>query len=85
MQKLERTQEILTPKVDETGSVAIKRETVEVEKMEEEIDPAILEQKQKSRKRAIIAFGIVDLILFGASVYQVVTLFIEIFQSIGKA
>ncbi len=85
MQKLERTQEILTPKVDETGSVAIKRETVEVEKMEEEIDPAILEQKQKSRKRAIIAFGIVDLILFGAIVYQVVTLFIEIFQSIGKA
>ncbi len=85
MQKLERTKEILTPKVDETGSVAIKRETVEVEKMEEEIDPAILEQKQKSRKRAIIAFGIVDLILFGAIVYQVVTLFIEIFQSIGKA
>lgn len=85
MQKLERTQEILTPKVDETGSVAIKRETVEVEKMEEEIDPAILEQKQKSRKRAIISFGIVDLILFGAIVYQVVTLFIEIFQSIGKA
>ncbi len=85
MQKLERKQEILTPKVDETGSVAIKRETVEVEKMEEEIDPAILEQKQKSRKRAIIAFGIVDLILFGAIVYQVVTLFIEIFQSIGKA
>lgn len=85
MQKLERTQEILTPKVDETGSVAIKRETVEVEKMEEEIDPAILEQKQKSRKRAIIVFGIVDLILFGAIVYQVVTLFIEIFQSIGKA
>ncbi len=85
MQKLERTQEILTPKVDETGSVAIKRETVEVEKMEEEIDPAILEQKQKSRKRAIIAFGIIDLILFGAIVYQVVTLFIEIFQSIGQA
>ena len=85
MQKLERTKEILAPKVDETGSIAIKRETVEVEKMEKEIDPAILEQKQKSRKRAIIVFGIVDLILFGAIVYQVVTLFIEIFQSIGKA
>lgn len=85
MQKLERKQEILTPKVDETGSVAIKRETVEVEKMEQEIDPAILEQKQKARKRAIIVFGIIDLILFGAIVYQVVTLFMEIFQSIGKA
>ncbi len=85
MQKLERTKEILTPKVDETGSIAIKRETVEVEKMEKEIDPAILKQKQKSRKRAIIVFGIIDLILFAAIVYQVVTLFIEIFQSIGKA
>jgi hypothetical protein len=84
MQKLERKKEILTPKVDETGTVAVKRETVEVEKMEEEIDPVILEQKQKSRKRAIIVFGIIDLILFGAIVYQVVTLFMEIFQSIGN-
>ncbi len=84
MQKLERKKEILTPKVDETGTVAVKRETVEVEKMEEEIDPVILEQKQKSRKRAIIVFGIVDLILFGAIVYQVVSLFMEIFQSIGN-
>ncbi len=84
MQKLERKKEILTPKVDETGTVAVKRETVEVEKMEEEIDPIILEQKQKSRKRAIIVFGIVDLILFGAIVYQVVSLFMEIFQSIGN-
>ena len=84
MQKLERKKEILTPKVDETGTVAVKRETVEVEKMEEEIDPVILEQKQKSRKRAIIVFSIIDLILFGAIVYQVVTLFMEIFQSIGN-
>ncbi len=84
MQKLERKKEILTPKVDETGTVAVKRETVEVEKMEEEIDPVILEQKKKSRKRAIIVFGIIDLILFGAIVYQVVSLFMEIFQSIGN-
>ena len=84
MQKLERKKEILTPKVDETGTVAVKRETVEVEKMEEEIDSVILEQKQKSRKRAIIVFSIIDLILFGAIVYQVVTLFMEIFQSIGN-
>ncbi len=84
MQKLERKKEILTPKVDETGTVAVKRETVEVEKIEEEMDPVILEQKKKSRKRAIIVFGIIDLILFGAIVYQVVSLFMEIFQSIGN-
>ena len=81
MQNLERKKEILTPKVDETGSVAIKRATVEVERIEEQIDPAILEQKQKSRKRAIIVFGIINLILFGGIVYEIVR---EIIYLIGE-
>lgn len=81
MQKIERKQDILTPKVDETGTKTIKRETVEVEKMET-LDPVDLEEKKKSRKRAIIVLGIVSAILFVAIIYQVVTLFIEIVQNI---
>ncbi len=84
MQNLERKKEILTPKVDETGSVAIKRATVEVERMEEQIDPAILEQKQKARKRAIIAFGIINVILFGIIIWQVVTIFANIIKEFGN-
>ena len=81
MQKLEREQEILTPKVDETGTKKIKRETVEVEKVEQ-IDPIVVEKKRKSRYKLIVVFGVIALILFAAIIYQVVTVFIEIFSQL---
>lgn len=81
MQKLEREQEILTPKVDETGTKTIKRETVEVEKVEQ-IDPIAVEKKRKSRYKLIVVFGVIALILFAAIIYQVVTVFIEIFSQL---
>lgn len=81
MAKLERKNEILTPKVDATGSQSIKRETVEVEKVEEVVDPAKEAQQKKSRLRGIIIFGIIDLLLFGYIVYQIVMIFKDIVQA----
>jgi len=84
MGNLERKKEVLTPKTDSSGTRTIKRETVEVEKMEIEVDPTKLAEKRKSRLRLIIVFGIIDLILLGLVVYQVVSIFLQIGNNIPQ-
>jgi hypothetical protein len=78
MAKLERNKTVLTPKVDKTGTQALKRETVEVERVEVEVDPNKELQLKKSRMRMIIAFFVLDLALFAVIIYQVVTIFMQI-------
>lgn len=83
MAQLERKKEVLTPKTDKKGTKSIKRETVEVESMPEEIDETKVLQLRKSRIRLIIVFGIVDLLLFGLVVYQVVQVFLQIAKGVS--
>jgi len=81
MGKLERDQTILTPKVDKTGTRALKRNTIEVEQIAPKLDEVRIAQLKKSRKRMIITFFVLDLILLAVVIYQV----ISVFMQIGKA
>ena len=58
MAKLERNKEVLTPKADSTGTKALKRSTIEVEKVDAIEDPEKVLQLKKSRSRmlAILLF-----------------------------
>lgn len=82
MTKIERNKELLTPKVDKKGTKAIKRSTVEIDRIEEPVDEIRVEQLKKSRLRLIVIFGIVDLVLFAFIVYQVVKIFMTIAQNV---
>jgi|GEM_PF-2556392 hypothetical protein len=78
MAKLERNKEVLTPKADSTGTKALKRSTIEVEKVDAIEDPEKVLQLKKSRSRMIVVFAILDLLLFAVVIYQVVTIFMQI-------
>ena len=83
MSNVIRTTEVSTPTTDKKGNKISSRGTVDVERIPEKVDKALLEQTKKSRFIKIIIFAILDLLLAGFLIYQVVTIFKTIFEQLG--
>jgi len=83
MANLIRTKQVVTPSVDDKGNKVSSRGTVDVEKMPEKVDAILLEQTKKSRFIKIIIFAILDALLAGFLIYQVVTIFKTIFEHLN--
>lgn len=81
MSELNREQEILVPKVDESGSVVTERKEVEVEKLPN--DKRTTEEVRKSRMRLIILFAVLSLAVFAGIIWEVVKIFSDFISKIN--
>lgn len=84
MTEIRREKALVAPKVDEKGQNVSSRGTVDVERIEKEMDPRTLERIKKTRMKGIVVILVIDLILAGFLIYQIVSVFSTIINNIPK-